>query len=59
LHAVAATRPDAAGLTGLIEELTECSPDFAGFWQRHDIRRRRGEPKTLSRNRHTTAGRVP
>ena len=53
LHAVAAAHPDAAGLTELIEELTEHSPEFAEFWQRYDIRRRRGEPKTF---RHPRLG---
>ena len=47
LHAVAAAHPDAAGLADLIEELTEHSPEFATLWQRYDIRRRRGEPKTF------------
>jgi transcriptional regulator with XRE-family HTH domain len=53
LHAVLAAHPDAAGLTDLIEELTRHSPDFAERWQRHDIRRRRGEPKTF---RHPRVG---
>lgn len=53
LHAVAAANPDAAGLTDLIEELTEHSPEFAKLWQRYDIRRRRGEPKTF---RHPRVG---
>jgi transcriptional regulator with XRE-family HTH domain len=53
LHAVAAAHPDAAGLTDLIEELTEHSPEFAELWQRYDIRRRRGGPKTF---RHPRLG---
>jgi transcriptional regulator with XRE-family HTH domain len=53
LHAVAAAHPAAAGLADLIEELTEHSPEFAKLWQRYDIRRRRGEPKTF---RHPRVG---
>ncbi len=53
LHAVAAAHPDAAGLADLIEELTEHSIEFARLWQRYDIRRRRGEPKTF---RHPRVG---
>jgi transcriptional regulator with XRE-family HTH domain len=53
LHAVAAAHPDAAGLTQLIEELLEHSPEFAELWKRYEIRRRRGEPKTF---RHPKVG---
>jgi transcriptional regulator with XRE-family HTH domain len=55
LHAVAANQPDAPGLTELIDELTECSPDFADLWQRYDLRRRRGEAKTF---RHPHVGTI-
>ena len=55
LHAVAAANPDAAGLAGLVDELTRHSPEFARLWQRYDIRRRRAEPKTF---RHPQAGMI-
>ncbi len=55
LHAVAANQPDAPGLTELIDELTEGSPEFAELWQRYDLRRRRAEPKTF---RHPHVGTI-
>jgi transcriptional regulator with XRE-family HTH domain len=55
LHAVAATDPDAPGLAELLTELLDRSPDFAELWQRYDIRRRRGEPKTF---RHPHVGTI-
>lgn len=55
LHAVAANQPDAPGLTELIDELTESSPEFAELWRRYDLRRRRGEPKTF---RHPRVGTI-
>jgi transcriptional regulator with XRE-family HTH domain len=55
LHAVAAHHPDAPGLTELVDELTEHSPDFANLWQRYDLRRRQGESKTF---RHPQVGTI-
>jgi hypothetical protein len=55
LHAVGAANPDAPGLAELVDELTTHSPEFAGLWQRYDIRRRRSEPKTF---RHPQAGTI-
>jgi transcriptional regulator with XRE-family HTH domain len=55
LHAVAANHPDAPGLTDLIDELTAGSPRFAELWQRYDVRRRHGEPKTF---RHPRIGTI-
>ena len=31
----------------LLDELTAQCPDFVDLWQRYDIRRRHGEPKTF------------
>jgi transcriptional regulator with XRE-family HTH domain len=53
LHAVAAADPETPGLADLVDELTRHSPEFARLWQRYDIRRRRGEPKTF---RHPRVG---
>jgi transcriptional regulator with XRE-family HTH domain len=55
LHAVAAHHPDAPGLTELVDELTENSPDFAALWRRYDLRRRQGESKTF---RHPQVGTI-
>jgi transcriptional regulator with XRE-family HTH domain len=55
LHAVAANQPGAPGLPELVDELTAHSPDFANLWQRYDIRRRQGEPKTF---RHPQVGTI-
>ncbi|HTW06530.1 MAG TPA: helix-turn-helix transcriptional regulator [Acidimicrobiales bacterium] len=55
LHAVAAANPAAPGLAELVDELTEHSAEFAQLWQRYDIRRRRGEPKTF---RHPLLGTI-
>jgi hypothetical protein len=55
LHAVAAHEPDAPGLSELVDELTENSPDFATLWQRYDLRRRQGESKTF---RHPQVGTI-
>jgi transcriptional regulator with XRE-family HTH domain len=54
LRAVAAD-PDTPGLAALIDELIAESPDFARLWQRHDVRRRRGEAK---RFRHPRVGEI-
>jgi hypothetical protein len=50
---VSATDPDTPGLAALITELTAESREFARLWQRYDVRRRRGEPKTF---RHPHVG---
>jgi transcriptional regulator with XRE-family HTH domain len=55
LHAVAAANPEVPGLAELVDELTERSPEFARLWQRYDVRRRRGEPKTF---RHPRVGTI-
>jgi transcriptional regulator with XRE-family HTH domain len=55
LRAVAAAEPETPGLAELIDELSTQSPEFARLWQRYDIRRRRGEPKTF---RHPLAGTI-
>jgi transcriptional regulator with XRE-family HTH domain len=55
LRAVAAASPETPGLAELVDELTTHSPEFAGLWQRYDIRRRRAEPKTF---RHPQAGTI-
>jgi len=47
LHAVAAADPGTPGLAALVNELTAHSPEFDRMWQRYDIQRRRGEPKTF------------
>lgn len=55
LRAVAAADPDVPGLAALVDELIAHSPEFAGLWQRYDIRRRHGEPKQF---RHPLVGQV-
>lgn len=55
LRAVAAASPQTPGLAELADELTTHSPEFARLWQRYDIRRRRGEPKTF---RHPQVGTI-
>ncbi len=55
LRAVAAADPETPGLAELVDELTTQSPEFARLWQRYDIRRRRGEPKTF---RHPQIGTI-
>lgn len=47
LRTVAAADPGTPGLAALITELTAESREFARLWQRYDVRRRRGEPKTF------------
>jgi transcriptional regulator with XRE-family HTH domain len=55
LRAVGTANPDAPGLAALIDELTTQSPDFARLWERYDVRRRRGEPKSF---RHPRVGAI-
>jgi transcriptional regulator with XRE-family HTH domain len=55
LRAVAAADPGTPGLAALVDELTAHSPEFARLWQRYDIQRRRGEPKTFQ---HPQVGKV-
>lgn len=53
LRSLAAETPDDPDVSALIAELRDGSADFDRFWQRHDVRQRRGEPK---RFRHPQAG---
>jgi len=55
LRAVAAANPETPGLADLVDELIEHSPEFARLWQRYDVRRRQGEPKTF---RHPQIGTI-
>jgi transcriptional regulator with XRE-family HTH domain len=55
LRAVAAADPETPGLADLVDELSKHSPEFARLWQRYDVRRRRGEPKTF---RHPLVGTI-
>ena len=55
LRAVAAADPGTPGLAALVDELTAHSPEFARLWQRYDIQRRRGEPKTFQ---HPQVGKI-
>jgi transcriptional regulator with XRE-family HTH domain len=53
LRSLAADVPGDPEVAALIAELLEGSPDFARFWERHDVRQRRGEAK---RFRHPQVG---
>ena len=47
LHTLAAETPTDPALMALITELLDGSPEFAQLWHRHDVRQRRGQPKTF------------
>ncbi len=53
LRSLAADMPGDPALTALIAELLDGSPEFTRLWQRHDVRQRRGQPKTF---RHPQVG---
>ena len=53
LRSLAADTPDDPAVAALIAELLDGSPEFARLWQRHDVRRRRGEAKPF---RHPRVG---
>ena len=53
LRALAAEASDTPGLADLIDELRTNSSQFDKLWQRYDVRRRRGEPKSF---RHPKVG---
>ncbi|MBS2538584.1 helix-turn-helix domain-containing protein [Catenulispora sp. NF23] len=55
LRARLAAHPDDAGLRTLVEELRVRSQRFADLWERHDVRRRRMDHKTVL---HPVVGRI-
>jgi transcriptional regulator with XRE-family HTH domain len=55
LRACLAARPDDARLRGLVEELRARSQRFADLWERHDVKRRRSDRKTVL---HPVVGRI-
>lgn len=47
LRTAVAADPGDPALAALVDELTQASSDFAGLWQRHDVRHRRTDRKTF------------
>jgi hypothetical protein len=47
LRSLAADTPDDPDVAALIAELLEHSPDFGRLWRQHDVRQRRGGPKSF------------
>lgn len=53
LRSLVASAPDDPDVTALIDSLLDSSPDFRDYWDRHEVRRRRGTEKTF---RHPVLG---
>jgi hypothetical protein len=55
LRATLARYPSDPAVTGLVEELRDCSPEFARLWERHDVQ---AAPMLTKTFRHRAVGEI-